>query len=214
MSFDEVVAETRCPFSGLATWRELRPELPQSRAEALAALTEQGRTLRPQIAQLDRAEIDMVAVEVSHPELVADLASFTEAVRHFITGLHGCESYQRGELETTEADWLLIVDGVRLFGLTFAPFYQKNHPRHSPTDSAYIVIQFLFSFRKIRMSGLSRAAKRRLSNRVRATFEAAGVPYFAYITQDLPEIMKMIKPLKMGDPPIRWWQSLLDRSSS
>lgn len=206
MSFDEVVSETRCPYSGLATWQELRPELPQSRADALEALVEQGRALRPKIARLDHEEIDMVAVEINHPELVADLGSFTEAVRHFIAGLHGGESYARGELSTDEAGWLLVVDGVRLFGLTFAPFYEKNHPRHSPTGSAFIVIQFLFSFRKIRMSGLSRAGKRRLSDRVRVAFETAGVPYFAYITQDLPEALKMIKPLQMGDPPIRWWR--------
>lgn len=206
MGFDEIAATTLCPYAPMATWREWRLDLPDDTGDAASALGDHGRALRAQIPDLDRAEIDMVALELTHPAFIGDLDSFTDAVRAFIAGLHAEASYDGGDLGTTEEDWLLVVDGVRLFALAFAPFYGPNHPRHSPTGSAWIVIQFLFSFRRIGLGRMTLAAKRRVSDRVRSTFEEAGMPYFAAITQDSPEVLKLIKPLHDGDPPARWWR--------
>ncbi len=206
MTFGEVTAHTQCPYAPLATWREWRLDLPSDFDESLVAMRGHGSALRQRIAELDRAEIDMVALEIVDPALIGDLETFTEVVRAFMVGLHAEVSYEGYELSVSEAEWLLVIEGAYTFALAFAPFYEPEHPRYSPTGSAFIVVQFIYSFRKIGMHRMTVAAKRRLSDRVRATFEAAGVPYFAYITQDPREVLKLIKPLHYGDPPVRWWR--------
>jgi hypothetical protein len=205
MSFEDVIARTQCPFADLAVWRARRLDVPPFDEEALTKLREYGSAFRQEVSVLGDQELDMVALEIDQPSIVSSLGPFTVAVRAFIGGLHAEGCYENGELGSEENDWHIVVDGVRLFAFTFAPFYETWHPRHSPTRSGYIVVQFINSFRKIGMHRMTLAAKRRLSDRVRASFEAAGVPYFAYITQDSPEALKMVKPLHDGDPPIRWW---------
>lgn len=212
-SFADSVAATRCPYAGLAVWRQQDVDSRLVDEHGVAVLETVGRQVRDRIVSDVAAGVDMLAIQVCHPSVVGELDDFTRAAALFIRGLLGAdalpgESGESAEQAVDESEWLAYVHGERLFVFTLCPFYDERHPRRSGTGSAFIVIQFLNSFHKINMHRMSLAEKKRLSDRVNAVFSAAGMDYFGYITKDTYDALKTVKPLHQGDRPVRWWQAL------
>lgn len=207
-SFAESVAATRCPYAGLAVWRQLSVDARLVDEHGVAVLERVGRLVRDRIVSDVAAGLDMLAIEMDHPAVVGDLADFTRAVALFVRGLLGDDALPGRSGDQTEGQWVAYAHGERLFVFTLCPFYDERHPRRSGTGSAFIVIQFLNSFRKINMHRMGIDDKRRLSDKVKTVFTAAGLDYFAYITQGTAEALKLVKPLHQGHRPVRWWQTL------
>jgi hypothetical protein len=205
MSFGESVRATRCPYAGLAVWSQIVVEPHLIEERGVGVLEEVGVAVRDRILADGVHDLDMLAIELNHPSIIGSLDDFTATVALFVRGL-----LEPGALpDPTGADeWIAYAGDERLFIFTLCPFYGDSHPRRSATSSAFIVIQFLNSFRKINMHRMSLAEKRQLSEKVKAVFTNAGVSYFAYITQGSSEALKLVKPLKQGDPPIQWWRTL------
>jgi hypothetical protein len=206
MSFADSVRSTLCPYAGLAVWWQVDVDPEIVDRQGIAALEEVGVVVRERIAA-GVPDIDMLAIELDHPSVIADLDTFTRAVALFMRGLLGPEGLPN-ESSGSEEEWIACVNGERLFVFTLGPFYAPSHLRHSGTASAFIVVQFLASFRKINMHRMSLAEKRQLSDKVKAIFTRAGVDYYAYITQGASEALKLVKPPRQGDRPIRWWRTL------
>jgi len=204
-SFGASVVATRCPYAGLAVWQQIGVPARLINEHGVALLERVGRDIRDRIVTAVADELDMLAVEVDHPSVIGGLDPLTRAVALFVRGLLGEDALPKSG---SEAEWVAYVHGERLFVFTLCPFYDERHPRQSSTESAFIVIQFLNSFRKINMHRMTLADKKRLSDKVKAVFTAAGLDYFAYITQGPAEALKMVKPMHQGQDPIRWWQML------
>lgn len=210
MSFDESVRATRCPYAALTKWRQLEVNGCLLDERGIGVLEDLGGTARQLILADEDRDLDMLVVELDHPSLTDGLDSVTQAAALFMRGLLGPDALpgQPGDSDADVDHWVAFVAGKRLFVFTLCPFYGESHPRRSATTASYIVIQFLNSFRKINMHRMSLAEKRQLSDKVKSVFTKAGVDYFAYITQASPEALKLVKPLRQGDPPIKWWQAL------
>ncbi len=210
MSFDDSIRATRCPYAGLTVWRQLEIEGRLLDERGIGVLEDLGGTARQLILADEDRDLDMLVVELDHPSLTDGLESFTRAAALFMRGLLGPEALpgQPGDSDADLGHWVAYVAGKRLFVFTLCPFYGESHPRRSTTAASYIVVQFLNSFRKINMHRMSLAEKKQLSDKVKSVFTKAGVEYFAYITQESPEALKLVKPLEQGDTPIKWWQAL------
>lgn len=210
MAFADSVQATRCPYAGLAVWRQIDVDPRIVDRQGVAVLEDVGGALREHIVATGVPDVDMLAIELNHPSIIADLDVFTRAVALFMRGLLGLENLldESTESKAREEEWIAYVNGERLFVFTLCPFYGESHPRRSGTNSAFIVIQFLSSFRKINMHRMNLAEKKQLSDKVKAIFAKAGVDYYAYITQGASEALKLVKPLRHGDQPIRWWRTL------
>jgi hypothetical protein len=204
------VRSTRCPYAGLAEWRRFDVDPGLIERCGVEVLEEVGRNVRDHIASSDAPDVDMLAIELDHPSVVADLDAFTRAVALFMRGLLEPDGLvgEPTEDRPGENEWIAYVNGERLFVFTLCPFYAESHPRRSGTGSAFILIQFLYSFRKINMHRMSLTEKRQLSDKVKSVFTRAGVDYFSYITQASSEALKLVKPLRQGDEPVRWWRAL------
>lgn len=210
MSFAESVKGTQCPYAGLAVWHEITVDSGLIDQQGMRVLEDVGSAVRQSIAAGADVDMDMLAIQIDHPSVVAGLDPFSRAAAQFMRGLLGPKDLpgQPGETIGHEDEWVAYVDGKRLFVFTLCPFYGESHPRRSATGSAFIVVQFIRSFRKINMHRMSLAEKKELSNRVKAVFTKAGVNYFSYITQSSVEALKLVKPLHQGDQPVRWWTTL------
>jgi hypothetical protein len=193
-------------------WRQIDVDSRLIDEQGISVLEDIGGIVRGLIVDVQDRDLDMLAIELDHPSIIDGLEAFTPAVALFVRGLLGPGALP-GQPDGSAADideWVAYVSGKRLFIFTLCPFYGESHPRRSTTGSAFIVIQFLDSFRKINMHRMSLAEKKQLSDKVRAIFTNAGVDYFAYITQGPAEALKMVKPLRQGDQPVRWWKALYD----
>ena len=209
MSFADSVRATRCPFAGLAVWRQIDIDSRLIDQHGVSVLEEVGGVVRQSIVADGDLDLDMLAIELDHPSIVDGLDTFTRAVALFVRGLVGPGALpHQSDDPAGEDGWIAYVDDKRLFIFTLCPFYGDSHPRRSGTGSAFIVIQFLNSFWKINMHHMSLAEKRQLSDKVKSIFTKAGVDYFAYITQGSSEALKLVKPLHQGDLPVRWWRTL------
>ncbi len=206
-SFGESVRATRCPYAPLTVWRQIDVDPELIDRHGTPVLERMGALVRERIRAGDDADLDMLAIRLDHPSITGDLAAFTRAAALFVRGLLGPQGIP-GPDDSGETGWVAWIDDKRLFIFTLCPFYGQSHPRRSATASAFVVIQFLSSFRKINMQRMSLAEKKQLSDRVKSIFTRAGIDYFAYITQDPAEELKLVKPLKQGDEPIRWWRTL------
>jgi len=210
MSFGEMVGVTKCPYAGLTVWRQIDIDSRLIDEQGISALEDIGGIVRELIAGEEDRGLDMLAIELDHPLIIGDLDLFTRAIALFARGLLGTEALpgQSDGLTVDEGEWIAYLGGKRLFIFTLCPFYGMSHPRRSVTGSAFIVIQFTNSFRKINLHRMSLDKRKQLSDRVKSIFMEAGIDYFAYITQSSSEALKVVKPLRQGDEPVRWWRTL------
>jgi len=202
--FAKVVESTSCPFAPGVRWREVRCE-----TQGLDWRTAARRTaaeVRETLPALEAEGLDMVAVELPDERRIGSLESFVETVREFILGLPPDPGVIASDAKMLAWDWVLYVNRVHVFALTFAPFYPRLHPRHSPTGEGYIVFQFTTAFDRYRMDRMTVAGHRRISSFVRRVFEDAQRPYFAHITQGSPPSLRVVKPIDEADPPLAWWK--------
>jgi hypothetical protein len=202
--FARIVQTTRCPFAPHANYIEVHCE--SAHRAWPEAVTKTAAEIRESLLAWRDMAIDMVAIEVSDPDRTGSLQQFIETVNSFARALsEDHRSFGPDSLMFSE-QWRLWVEGIPVFFLTFAPFYPPDHPRHSPTGNAYIVLQLHTSFRRFSIHKLSPQGLRRLSERVQRIFERDGITYFAAITQGQPESLRVIKPITEADPPVKWWR--------
>jgi hypothetical protein len=205
MSFDESVRSSKCPYAGLAVWSQFDIESSIIEECGTDAIKDAGVAVRELIVSGMDQELDMLAVRLEHRSAISGLEAFTGAVSLFMHGLLGPEALP--DRFDDPAEWTAYVEGKRLFVFALCPFYGDSHLRRSSPGEAFIVIQFIRSFRKINMHRMSLDDKKMLSDKVKAVFLNAGIDYFAPITQGRAESFKLVKPLSPGDAPVAWWAS-------
>jgi hypothetical protein len=111
------------------------------------------------------------------------------------------------QLPIQDPRWWLTFNGHPLFLATFAACYGPASSRYSfGADRTYFFFQTLESFLRRhdrRTNRLPESAR----ERIREAFRGAGRPYDLAITLSPLEAERFVKPLRLGDPPVRWWVS-------
>jgi hypothetical protein len=200
-SFAHLARQTRCPYSRDVRWLELPrqgdgEDWPGYTARIAGWFTSQ--PLSPYSATLD-----MLVTVVTDPAALQDLQSFTRAVRVFVMSV--CDDGpDLDRCRLLDHGWRLMAGGEAFFGMTFAPFYGRDHPRYSHGVDGYIVLQFEESFTRHGIAS-GKTGRRRISEAIRHRFEQHGQPYFSYLTTQAPKSLRLVKPLRPQDPPVEWW---------
>lgn len=201
--FKTIVDGTLCPFAPNAAWNELVTDAATPLPERALELAEQLRALIPAAEEQGR---DMFAVEITDPRASSDIRAFTRFIAAVLSRVSDDPRSIGDDSVMLQHGWRYWVGGVQCFTLTFAPFYAANHPRFSPTGSAYLVFQFESSFERNNVTTMTPAQLAKLSHAVRTRFEEHGINYLAEVTHGAPESLHVIKPERACDPPIHWWK--------
>jgi hypothetical protein len=201
--FRNVVDSTRCPFARTASWEELASDgalpLVEQAVDAAARLWQA-------IPAAEAGGKDMVALRIDSPVLTRDFEAFTRFVATVLSHVSRDPRSLGDDSVMLRYGWRYWVADVQCFVLSFSPIYAPNHPRHSPTGSAFLVFQFESSFVRNGVSSMTPEQVRKLSQSVKEAFEDDGFDYLAEITHKAPEALHVIKPLRSGDSPIQWWK--------
>lgn len=90
--------------------------------------------------------------------------------------------------------------GVSFFITVHAPVYKEKHSRHSFGSDLVIGFQPYESFKRFNV-------KEAHQQSVRKKFARDGKPYSPSVVVDSEnELEKFIKPMKLTDDPVRWWE--------
>ena len=89
--------------------------------------------------------------------------------------------------------------------VTFGPCYGPNSSRYAfGLDATYLLFQPRSSFVRRWAPGTDRLPDR-AREAIRHDFEAAGRQYDLAITLSPREAHRVVKPVRLGEPPVRWW---------
>jgi YqcI/YcgG family. len=144
---------------------------------------------------------------------VEDLAEFVGRVVRAIVANDSAEARCLDE-PIERPGWWLTFGGVELFVLTFAPCYPQTHSRWSGgTDSVFLLIQPRSAFARRRRPG-RRSLGHRVRRSIRRRFAQQGMDYDVGLAESSIEAHQFVKPIAIGDPPVRWWEPGRDRSEA
>lgn len=193
--FSQLIRWTPCPFARHAKWDEI--PFPSDQVDNRSAAV-----LLATISKAGADGADMVAIqltEITERSNVSDLAVACLAALQLL----GFEAPRNGS--PLREDWSLHIAGRQIFALAFAPFYPTSHPRHTPTTSSYLVLQFEESFSRHGIRTCDTRGK--LSEFVERHFTQKGVAYFEAITRSSPKALRLVKPTRPNDQPVVWWSA-------
>jgi hypothetical protein len=202
-SLADTLRRVPCPFAR------------DSRVEVLSSASRNGgadwHTYVGAVAELlerTGAAADVVACPLPVSQEALPDGLLTQAVHTVLAGavVHSGEPLLTlySEIETPRWEYRLF--GVDYFPLVMAPVYPCSHPRFIQFPRPVLLFQPEASFarRGISSSSQNRA---RLSSRCERSFERSARDYFGDITRKSPKAHRVIKPLLVQSPPIRWWRS-------
>jgi hypothetical protein len=204
--FEDLRRSTKCPFAHMARLigasltgpgnldRRIIRLVPR-----LIRMTNEGREKR----------LDGFILRIPARSLAADLEMLSKTVNHVLRFLAkhdptGCDCFVA---DVVAEDWQFSFNGTRFFITTFAPFYGTGHSRFSARqDSAFIYFQPEYSFDHHGVFA-GNPDRERLKERVRQAFANGGTEYSVILVKQPIEAYKYVKPLKVGDPPVEWWNA-------
>lgn len=101
--------------------------------------------------------------------------------------------------------WTLRTRSGEYFPLLMSAFYPEAHPRYLEWPTPVLLLQPEESFGRRGISS-SWGKREELSLTVERRFRQLGREYFGEITRRLPKSLRVIKPLRSSDEPVRWWR--------
>lgn len=103
--------------------------------------------------------------------------------------------------------WFYSFAGQRLFIFATGPCYDAASSRFAyGCTSTFLLFQPEHSFRRRESPPGSHQISAGHRQIIRTGFDAIGQTYDLSITLGAIEAFRFVKPLKLGDPPIRWWE--------
>ncbi len=201
--FAPIKSGTLCVFADKARLWALRRWEPSR--SALENLGTQRETLERFCTEADRQALDGIVLELPGA-LGATIEDLATTVGDVIAALCELDPAQGRSLDrkVDKSGWWLTFAGRELFVLAFAPCYPETHSRWSfGLDATYIIFQPRSAFERRRNGESSISSHTRA--RIRQTFSDMGQPYDSELADSDIEAHQFVKPLALGDPPVRWW---------
>ncbi len=153
--------------------------------------------------------LDGYAVELPGPGFGATLAELARTTRRVLTFLseHDPAGDRCLDAEVERPGWVFLFGGEPFFVNAFAPCYPVDHSRYAFGDTATLLLfQPRHSFARAFRDGQSQLPDIARA-RIRQEFEAHGRAYDTAISAVPFEAYRIIRPLRTGDPEVRWWES-------
>jgi FPC/CPF motif-containing protein YcgG len=115
------------------------------------------------------------------------------------------ENCMRGDL--LSKDWQFSFSQQRFFVSVFAPCYPENHCRYSHNPkSIFLFFQPEFSF-DVHGIHKDNSNRHKIKNKIRKSFAEVGSAYDVELVNQGIEAYLYIMPLRVGDKPVRWWDT-------
>lgn len=154
-------------------------------------------------------KLDGIILIVPRNPFAVDLLTFATSFNHIlrIFAENDPTSFNCFDQDLLSENWQFSFNGIRFFITTFAPFYPDSHARFSCNEAhAFVYLQPEFSFDHHGISA-GNSHRHRIKKSIRELFAQAGQAYdVALVTQPV-EAYKYVKPMVLGDTPVRWWET-------
>lgn len=198
--FQRIQGSTECLFASRARLWYAQAGNPARTAEgSVPALLEQFLAL----SEAEGLDGLVLAYEANCSASVSDLSRTT---RRVLTGLSQVDPAGRDSMRNVQdTGWWFSYAGHKLFVLTFGTCYPPSSSRYGfGSSSTYIVLQPAHSFSRHLPGPRNVARAERLV--IRERYRKAGRPYDLTLTLSPHEAHRYVKPVTLGEPPVRWWE--------
>lgn len=161
-------------------------------------------------ARRDPVDGLVLALPGSFGDSVDRLAATT---RQVLDGLAAEDGRGRRGLRSPERQgWYFTFAGERMFLVTMAPCYPADHARHSFGEPyTFLLLQADHAFDRAVSPGSGGIISSAVRSRIRELYDQHGRPYDLAITLSPFEAYRFVKPLGLGEPPVRWWEARVDQ---
>ncbi len=206
--FSKVAESTMCPFAK-KSFLEFADEWEEklSFEENMARVAVELKKFTEECEELG---LDGFVMEAKGEEYSKDIPALSAFLRNTLKTLQKYDEQGQHPMDRDIAgkDWQFSFNSVNLFITTFAPFYPKESPRYSFTDdSVFVFFQPNSSFNTHIVNPANDPRTIKLKQNIRKSFEDDGRPYDQNIVDSPVEAVKYIKPLRVGDAEVRWWEN-------
>jgi YqcI/YcgG family len=208
--FTRLQSGTLCPYAARARVTLGPAAEGESSLDRHVSRCAEDMTSWAQVARATRSHGYVMQVPLSNAdEFLAVKRGFGDVLRRLSRlDPNGSSCMQRSPLVD---GWQFEFGGLRLFLNVFAPCYPQRHSKHVDTQGwFYIFAQPEFSFDLCGINSRNRLAK----SVIRDRFAEAGMPYDGALIDQRHEALLYMFPLRPGDPPVRWWDSLAEVESA
>jgi NTP pyrophosphatase (non-canonical NTP hydrolase)/FPC/CPF motif-containing protein YcgG len=148
-------------------------------------------------------DVYVVAAPATYGENIAALAKFLKTLLFTIGNADKTNNCMQQKID--DPQWQFTFNNIRLFVTTFAPCYSSNSSRYNyGLNYTFVVFQPESSFNK---NKIPRGLDTKVRDKIRDNFIKNGQEYDNKIMQSTLEAIRYIKPLDLGDAPVRWWES-------
>lgn len=163
------------------------------------------RRLADFVRQSDADEkLDGFVVELPND---TSFAAFADSVRRGLTLLSDADPAGEAVMRKKyigEIGWHFRFAGAPFFVTTFSPFYPESSPRYAfGAEAAFVLLQPERSFLRHNLPADDGTAPG-VRKFVRAAFAASGRAFVPPPPRSA-NAHQVVRPLKEGDPPVRWW---------
>lgn len=203
-AFRRVMTKTQCTFAGRSIIWTAPADDPQDPESTILRWT---LALRGFVEACRRDSLDgfLIVLGAEHGMTVSQLSCTTRNVLH---GLASHDAKGSCDLESPETeDWHFSFGGERLFVIAMGPCYPADHSRYSFGEPyVFLLLQPDRAFDRAVESGGNGLISNTVRTRIRSRYARHGRPYDLSITLSPYEAHRFVKPLTLGDPPVRWWR--------
>jgi YqcI/YcgG family len=192
-----------CPFARLAGVAECEP---WPHASPTAERLDAWASFLAKSIRSTRCDLGVLAIHGA--DELRSVSAGAALVRSLLLGLRerdpSCERPLTADID--DPGWDFEFSGERFFVSLFAPFYPPGHSRWSgERDIAFLLLQPERGFRRFGISS-QHPSRDLLSERVHQRFKRHGQDYDLELNTSKPKALRYVKPLAIGDPPVRWWE--------
>jgi len=199
-AFRQIQEQTHCTFASRAkVWGA--PPYPDG--STLASYLESvPEPFTRFLALAEQERLHGFVIELPDARFGSSIAQLSETVRRILGFLSERNPGQSPSLEVHQPGWNFMFQGSRCFVSSIAPCYGPDSSRYGfGATSTFVFLQLHSSFAHFRVPSGEHRNVRLL---IRAAYARNGR---AYDGNAPCEAEKFVKPLALGDPPVRWWQS-------
>ncbi|KMY85550.1 hypothetical protein BUMB_03330c [Candidatus Paraburkholderia calva] len=160
-----------------------------------------------QILKLDGYVIELP--DLKYGENIEALGGSLHAVLHYLAEFDPAGSRgMDGPIE--DPAWCFAFGGEKIFVNVFAPCYPEHHSRYGfGSSSTFIVLQPRHTFAPAIRPGDS-ALSPAIRQRIRHIFDVNNRSYDGGLSMVPFEAYRCIRPIRVGEPVVRWWETSLD----
>jgi FPC/CPF motif-containing protein YcgG len=157
------------------------------------------------VREIETGKLDVWIFSINDLEYSRDLSTLAKTLKRTLSFLSDHDPAQNHSIRQNieMPGWEFSYSKINFFVLVLAPLYPIHHPRSSCSRTlSHFLFQPMESFKRVHTS---EARKIKLRARIRKDFRSRDMLLDEKLMGSEIEAYKYIKPINVGDAPIRWW---------